>query len=140
VSAGLLAIPVVATAVYGRLAADTAIAAAAPGGITDYAPDQPTLPYIRLGGWREAPDIETLGKQGRTVSFSAHVFSDYRGTKQCLSVLALIIASLRWTALTVTGWQAMPVEYTGTEESESELVDGVEVHIFQASFAVRVYE
>jgi hypothetical protein len=139
VTTGKSALSAVHAAVYAVLKNDATLTTRAPGGVWDHVPQDPTWPYVRLGGFVEDPD-DTFGRQGRKVSFVVHAWSQYAGVAEGYTIIDRVIALLRYTALTVTGWQHGDTRHITSEVDEPMLVDDVQVQHVWAEFEVLVSE
>jgi hypothetical protein len=139
ITTGKSALSAVHAAVYGVLKNDATLATLVPGGIWDHVPQDPTWPYVRIGGLLEEPD-DTMGRQGRGVALVVHVWSQYRGASEGYGIIDRVIALLRYTALTPTGWTHGDTRHVRTVLDEPELVDDVQVQHVWAEFDVLVQE
>ena len=83
----------VQVAVYTRLTGDAALMAAVGGVYDGVASDAAVAPYVVIGSSTEAP-ARTFGRAGWSDTLTIHVWSDYAGRLQSLSVLELIDAAL----------------------------------------------
>lgn len=92
------------TAVYARLIGDATLVALVQK-IGDNIPDEQAYPYIVIGEETEAPE-DTMGRTGRNLTITLHVWSQYPGMKEVKEIMSRIDDLLdRWTP-TVTGWNA----------------------------------
>jgi hypothetical protein len=139
VTTGKSALAAVHAAVYSVLKNDATLAALAPGGVWDHVPQDPTWPYLRIGGMAEKPD-DTMGRQGRAVAFVVHAWSQYRGVSEGYTLVDRVIALLRYADLTLTGWTHNGTKHEGTEVDEPTLVDDVQVQHVWAEFEVHAQE
>lgn len=139
ITTGKSALSAVHAAVYAALSADATLAARAPGGVFDHVPQDPTFPYVRLGGFAEDTD-DTGGTQARRVQFVVHGFSTYRGAKEVYAIVDRVIALLRYTALTCVGWTHDDTRHVTSQLDEPELLEDVQLQHAWAEFEVLVQE
>lgn len=119
--------------VYSKLAANAPLMAAI-GAIHDEAPqdadgaDVSAFPYVTIGEDTEA-NWSTSTWSGYQATISVHVWSRYRGRKECKDIQALVRTALHRTALTVAGYSHVNTEFeTSTTVLDS---DGVTRHGIQ---------
>jgi len=139
VTTGKSALSAVHAAVYSVLKHDATLTTRAPGGVWDHVPQDPTWPYVRLGGFVEDPD-DTFGRQGRRVTFVVPAWSQYAGVSEGYGIIDRVLALLRYTTLTLTGWEHHDTRHLTTEVDEPQLVDAVQVQHVWAEFEVFVAE
>lgn len=139
ITTGQSALSAVHAAVYAVLHGDVTLGALAPGGVWDSVPEDPTWPYVRVGGFEELPD-DTSGRQGRKVQFSVHVWSRYRGAKEAYAICDRVVALLRYTALTCAGWEHADTVHQRTILDEPMDVGGVAVQHAEVECEARVAE
>jgi hypothetical protein len=138
-TAGKTALSVVAAAVYATLTEDADHLALVPGGVCDHAPQDPAFPFEALADFDEAPR-DTMTLQGRTVTFTLHIWSTYAGMAEAYTILDAAVALLRYQPLTLTGWECEAVFFDGAFQADPELVDGLEIQHVVAKFRVLVME
>lgn len=139
---GKSALSAVQAGVYAALTGDATLRTLAPGGVWDHVPEDPTWPYVRIGELSEAPR-DTSGVQRRKVAITIHAWSQYRGRAEALAIIDRVVALLRYTALTLTGWvhESADTTHDATEADEPMLLDdAVEVQHALADFTVYVTE
>ena len=106
-SVGKSAMADVQTAVMATLAADSQLMAAVPGGVWDYVPDAPVWPYVCLESVDEVgadSQGSEAGSQGRFVTLTFVVFSNYQGRQEQFTVVGHLLRLLRETRITISGW------------------------------------
>lgn len=116
-STGQTALTAVQAAVMAVLAADATLMTAVPGGVWDFVPADPTWPYLCLESAEEDPADtmgDAAGSQGRVVSLTFAVFSDYQGRKEQFDILDALIRILRETTLSVSGWEHLVTWHVGS--------------------------
>lgn len=89
-------------AAFAALSAAAAVTAFVSQRIYDAVPPQPTFPYIEIGETSAVP-FDTKSWAGEDASILLHVWSQYRGRKECKQILDAIHATLHEAALTVSG-------------------------------------
>jgi hypothetical protein len=95
-------------AVYSRLSGDAALATMG-AAVYDEVPQDAAYPYITLGDVTETSN-DTMGRTGRDVTLTIHIWSQYPGSKQAKEVYGRLDELLdRWTP-TVTGWNAVQMQ------------------------------
>jgi hypothetical protein len=112
---------------------------AVPGGVWDYVPADPTWPYVCLESAEERPN-DSIGAQGRTVDLTFAIFSSYQGRTEQMSILDSLVRVLRYTRLTMTGWDHLMTDYTGGRAISPFDVGNTRAGALQASFDVEVVE
>jgi hypothetical protein len=92
----------VQTALYSKLTGAAAVTALVGTRVYSRAPDEATFPYIAIG---EDVAVEWASKtfDGMDISVTIHVWSRYRGNKECLQIMAAVYDALHNVSLTVTG-------------------------------------
>jgi hypothetical protein len=141
-TAGKSALSAVHAAVYGVLSADATLGTLAPGGVWDHVPqDQAVWPYVRVGSVDEVPD-DTAGRQGRKVTFTVHVWSQYRGLKEVYALVDRVMALLRYTSLTLgASWAHGDTRHMSSAVDEPTVDDGgVQIQHATVEFDVLVQE
>lgn len=139
VTTGKSALTAVHAAVYSVLKNDASLTTLAPGGVWDHVPQDPTWPYVRIGGVVEDPE-DTMGRQARRVTLIVHAWSQYAGVSQAYGIIDRVIALLRYVALSPTGWEHGDTRHITSEVDEPQLVDDVQVQHVWAEFEVLVSE
>ena len=76
------------TAIYTRLTNDATLAGVITG-VFDFAnvPLNQAFPYVTIGDATEAPN-NTLGRRGYDTTLTLHIWSKYKGFKECQTILA----------------------------------------------------
>ena len=145
-STGKTALSAVQASVMAVLAADTTLMAAVPGGVWDYVPADPTWPYVCLESASESP-FDTYGRQGRTVSLTFAIFSDYQGRAQQFAILDDLVRLLRHVDLDtlgspspLTGWQHLATWHTGSQAISPFDAGNTRAGSTQVTFEVQVVE
>lgn len=89
-------------AVYGRLSSDSTLAGMVHGIYDMQVPDSvtPRFPYVVIGEKNELPE-NRHDRLGRRISFSIHIFSRYRGTKEAAEIAARVTELLEGVSLPV---------------------------------------
>lgn len=132
-----LAASPVAEALFALLTLDATLEALAPGGIHDDVPQDPTYPHVWLELLTET-DRRGLGTGSLPeLELRVHVFAVYPGKRTAQAIVDRVIALLKDTALTITGWtQAGLVFYDSTTTLAPDELDGVTVHELVAAFRI----
>jgi hypothetical protein len=137
---GKSALSAVQAGVYAALTGDATLGTLVPGGIWDHVPEDPTWPYLRIGELHEDPR-DTSGVQRRKVAITLHGWSQYRGRAEVLSIVDRVIALLRYTTLTLTGWTHEDTTHDATDADEPLILDdAIEVQHASVDFTVYVTE
>lgn len=78
----------VQTAFYTRITGDTTIMAklASSTSVYDFAPPNPTFPYLVIGDAGEIPD-NVFAKDGDEITHTIHIWSRYKGFTEALGIL-----------------------------------------------------
>lgn len=84
-------------------------------GVLDHVPEAQAFPYVVVGEFTEAP-FHTFGRDGSEITATLHIWSQYRGWKECTEILALMNGVLDNTELEVEGYQVVSVR---AEESQT---------------------
>ena len=92
-------------AVYARLSGDTELTSTLGYAVYDHVPDSAPFPYVAIGEVTESPR-DNMGRTGRDVVVTTHIWSQYAGMKQ-VDLGADRVDDLldRWIP-TVSGWNA----------------------------------
>jgi len=85
-------------AVYGLLSASTLLPA-----LYDEVPEETAFPYLTIGEFTEER-FDTMGIYGSEITFNLHVWSQYRGFKECYGYLTVIDGLLDYANITSTGF------------------------------------
>jgi len=104
--AGKTALSAVQAAVMELLAADVTLMALATGGVWDYVPADQAFPFVCLESAEEIPE-DSYGRQGRKVSLTFSIFSDYQGRSQQFQILDDLVRVLTHTQLSLPGSPSM---------------------------------
>jgi len=142
-STGRTALTAVQTAIMATLAADVGLAALVPGGVWDYVPDDPVWPYVCVESAEEVgADTmgDGLGSQGRIVSITLTIFSQFQGRAEQYNVLDAIIRLLRETSLTITGWEHLATWHENSRATSPFEIGNVKAGSSSVTFRVQVLE
>jgi hypothetical protein len=90
-------------AIYARLTGDASLMGAV-SGVYDYVPEGAAYPYVAIGEAVEVPN-DSHDRPGLTVTFTLHIWSRYRGTKQAIQILGHVDRLLNRTPLAVAGFR-----------------------------------
>lgn len=95
----------VQTAIYNKLKNDATLTSLVTG-VFDFVPKSQTLPYIEIG---EAIDnvFNTFSKQGRDITETIYIVSEYEGYKEALTILDRVVALLDYQTITLTGGHSL---------------------------------
>src|SRR5690606_13685786 len=96
-------------AVYQRLTSHAPLMARVTGVLDDVPEGQP-FPYVTLGEWTEIPRL-AFGEDGSETTATLHVWSRYRGWKECSEIVALMNEVLDDAELEVEGYRTVLVVY-----------------------------
>jgi hypothetical protein len=121
------ALNAVATAIFVKLNGDATLTAKAP--IKDHVPEELAKPYVVVGDDDEL-DWSTFARIGRDVAVTIHIWSDYQGWKEAVSILSDLIRLLDFPAspLSVSGWPTTVISlYEGSTKLRDP--DGIARHI-----------
>lgn len=92
-------------AIYTRLSGDTELVTTLGAAVYDFVPDSAPFPYVTIGDVTEAPN-DTMGRTGRDMTVTVHIWSQYAGNKQVMQIADRVDDLLDRWAVTVTGWNA----------------------------------
>jgi hypothetical protein len=112
-SQGKTALTQVQKVVMETLANDAALMALVPGGVWDFVPAGPVWPYLCLESADELPN-DTYGAQGRNVTLSFTIFSNYQGRKEQYDIVDALVRLLRETRLAVDDWEHVATWHLGS--------------------------
>jgi len=143
VSTGKTAMAAVQEAMMAVLTADSTLMALVPGGVWDYVPADPVWPYLCLEAADETPADtmgDAYGSQGRVVSLTFTVFSDYQGRKEQFNIVDALIRLLRETRLTVDGWEWLASWHAGSVATSPFEVGNARAGSSSVTFRVQVLE
>jgi hypothetical protein len=90
------------TGVLALLAADATVTALATGGVHDHVPEGTRYPYIVMGGKSEDPIAMLSRRDGVRGTITLDIWSDYRGDREALLILAAVRAALDDKVITMT--------------------------------------
>lgn len=82
--------------------------------VHDEVPEPAPFPYVSLGSVTEQPD-DNHGQRGIAAAVVLHIWSTYRGNRECAQILAALDALLDRRALTVPGWKDISVAHQQAE-------------------------
>lgn len=117
----------VQTALYSKLTGTSAITSllASSSSVYSRTPDEASFPYIVIGH-DTATDWDSKTFNGMDISVTIHVWSRYRGNKECLQIMGAIYDALHNQSLTVTGQNHI---FTRLEYQQTTLdPDGITFH------------
>mgnify|MGYP001222844618 CR=1 FL=1 len=112
-------------AVYQRLTSHAPLMARVTGVLDDVPEGQP-FPYVTLGEWTEIP-VLAFGEDGSETTLTLHVWSRYRGWKECNEIVALLNEALDDAELEVEGYRTVLVVYDSATAIRD--TDGVTRHM-----------
>jgi hypothetical protein len=112
-------------AIYARLNGDNTLTSTLGAAVYDEAPDGVAFPYITIGQVTEAPN-PTMGRTGRDLTVTLHIWSQAKGYKQTKDIQNRIDALLEWWKPTVTGWHSTVCQQEFFEVFRDE--DGITRH------------
>lgn len=94
----------VQTALYSKLTGTTAITdlLASATSVYNKTPDEADFPYIVIGH-DSATMWDSKTFNGLDISITLHIWSRYRGNKECLQIMGAVYDALHNQALTVSG-------------------------------------
>ena len=98
-------------AIYVKLTNDTTLAGVITG-VFDFAnvPLNQPFPYITIGDATEAPN-NTLGRRGYDATLTIHIWSKYKGSKECQTILARMNYLLDQKPLTLASQTSVSMMY-----------------------------
>jgi hypothetical protein len=134
----LSAIDAVTEAVYDALNV-AGMTALATGGVFTNVPQATAFPYVRIESPVESR-FDTMGRAGKELSISVHVFSTYAGPTQAAVILSKAIELLHYQALTIAGHDTVTVQYESGQDVGDEVINGVTVYHYVAVFNVMVQQ
>lgn len=92
-------------AIYTRLSGDATLVTTLGAAVYDDVPDSAAFPYVTIGEITEGPN-DTMGRTGRDLTVTVHMWSQYKGMKQVKQIQNRVDALLDRWAVTVSGWSA----------------------------------
>lgn len=105
-------------AIYTKLTSDTTLKSMVKG-VFDAVPQNQPFPYIVIGEATEVP-FNTFGRVGRDSTFTIHIWSQYNGFREALSILEEMNRILDGTTLNLPDLSLVYIVY----ENAFTLVDG----------------
>lgn len=97
------------TAVYTRLSGDTTLTTTLSAAVYDNVPSAAVFPYLAIGDVTESPN-PTMGRTGRDLSVTIHIWSQYVGMKQVKEIQGQVDTLLDRWAPTISGWYATQMQ------------------------------
>lgn len=97
------------TATFSRLNGDTTLVTTLGAKVYDHVPDAAAFPYVVIGDATEVR-YDTMGKTGRDLTVTFHIWSQYPGMKQVKEIANRVDELLDRWAPTVTGWNATQMQ------------------------------
>lgn len=122
-------------AIYARLSGDATLTALA--AVTGDIGATRTYPFVLVGDGIEKP-WHGFSTNGYSDLVRTHIYSNYQGDSQALTILARITALLDYTSLTVTGFGSVLCEYEQARVLRETDADRIEIRHIPAEFRVRV--
>lgn len=122
---GATSLKALQTALYGKLHGDATLLALVTG-VYDDVPEDTNYPYVVIGEFTEEP-LNAMGKHGKEVTATLHVWSQYKGFAEAYDIANRIQVLLDEVALTVTGYTHVSTQYEFGESIREP--DGVTRHI-----------
>ncbi|MGE3622971.1 MAG: DUF3168 domain-containing protein [Bdellovibrionales bacterium] len=103
-------------AVFGKLAADTAVQSLLgdPPRLYDHVPADAAFPYVAFGPLSAQP-FDDLARSGYTLSLALTVWSRYRGGKEAKDILQAVYDALHRADLAVAGAVFVSCEFAGCD-------------------------
>lgn len=96
-------------AVYSRLSGDATLTTTLSADVYDNVPSTAVFPYVAIGNVTEGPR-DTMGRTGRDLEVTIHIWSQYAGMKQTKEIQNRVDELLDRWAPTVTGWNATQMQ------------------------------
>lgn len=112
-------------AVYQRLLSYAPLIARVTG-VLDHVPEGQAYPYVAIGEFIELPHL-AFGEDGSEVVLALHIWSRYRGWKECSEILALLNDTLDDAELEVEGYRTVLVAFQ--ESTTIRDTDGLTRHV-----------
>lgn len=100
-------------AVFAALTGDTQLAALVTG-VFDQVPETQAYPYVVLGDAVEVP-VNAHDRHGSDTTSTLHVWSQYRGYSQALTIAARIVQVLDHQPLTVEGHDHIATRFVSSQ-------------------------
>lgn len=97
-------------AVYARLNNDNTLTNTYGAGVYDEVPEGTATPYITLG-YGTAIDFSTKDVDGGEFTMQIHVWSEYRGAKECKQIMDRIHELMHNHSLSVTGYNLINLRF-----------------------------
>lgn len=96
-------------AIYTRLSTDSTLTTTLSADVYDNVPSTAVFPYVAIGDVTESPN-PTMGRTGRDLDVTIHIWSQYVGMKQTKEIQNRVDLLLDGWAPTVTGWNATQMQ------------------------------
>jgi hypothetical protein len=96
--------------------------------VYDYVPENPTLPYLVVTTPTEVPFDCLCTHLGQRVTFTIHIWSTYRGSKETKEIAAHINNILDTQALTLSGTGYSHITTYNTMTTDMRDPDGIHWH------------
>ncbi len=132
----------VEAAIVALVSADSTFQTRCPGGIASDEVENQQYPFVLLDQSLERA-WNTLGGRtagnGRQLVARLHVFSRYKGDREALLILERLVELLDFSALTVSGYGTVLIEYVNSKVMIEDRKK-IETRHIPAEFLVRVHE
>lgn len=94
---------------FTRLSTDATLTTTLGCAVYDNVPQTAAFPYVAIGDVTEGPN-DTMGRTGRDLDVTIHIWSQYAGMKQVKEIQNRVDQLLDRWAPTVTGWNATQMQ------------------------------
>lgn len=111
--------------VYAALTQDATLMAMVTG-IFDHVPDNSPFPYVAVGDLTEG-QFETFARDGKDLTVTLHVWSQYQGFRQAHLVFNRIVEVLDNQPLELTGFTLVSIRHENTQTFTD--ADGITRHL-----------
>ena len=126
-------------AVYSALNVSTLTDELSATGIRNDVPQDAAFPYVRLEAPSEIP-WETFGRPGKRILIAVHVFSQYAGDAEALTIASRILSLLQHARPMVTDHAVAAFELEDHTTGAEELLAGVTTSHRVLTFRVRLQQ
>lgn len=101
-------------AIYSRLNTDSNLTTTLGAGIYDEVPEGTATPYVSLG-YGTSTEYGVKDDDGATYTVTFHIWSEYKGAKECKQIMDRIHDLLHDYSLSVTGFNLVNLRFEFSE-------------------------
>jgi|TARA_Y100000114_G_C11596692_1_gene248377 hypothetical protein len=97
-------------AIYSRLNSDSNLTSTLGASIFDEVPHGTATPYVSIG-YGSQTEFDTKSESGSTNTLNLHIWSEYKGAKECKQIMDRIHDLLHNHSLSVTGFNLINLRF-----------------------------